>query len=96
MSIITMVLHNTVSNKFETFRGYDIDNVSEGHLPFDSPTTYQAFTDYWGDNETVSDQLWEELDANPVAIALTDTYATQHGLPLSARFPWDDEKVYTL
>ena len=53
---------------------------------------YRSHTDYWGENITLADELWESLDTNPVAVALSDEYARGHGLPESARFPWDDEK----
>ena len=57
------------------------------------PMIYRAHTDYWGKNSTLADELWENIDVDPVAIALSDDYAQEHGLVQSARFPWDDEKI---
>lgn len=72
-------------------------NCSPGGLGFDTPVTYQSSTDYWGDNETLADELWNGMDTDPIVVALSDDYAQQHGLKMSGRFPWDDEKgIYFL
>ncbi|MCJ1271668.1 hypothetical protein MMC22_011573 [Lobaria immixta] len=78
-------------------------NINFRHLPdlgglgFDTPVIYQSSTDYWGDNETLADELWNGMDTDPIVVALTDDYAQQHGLKMSGRFPWDDEKgIYFL
>ena len=66
--------------------------MSEGGLGYDTPTIYRAETDWWGENETLSNELWENLDTSPMGIALTDDYAKRHGIPIASRFPWDDAK----
>ena len=68
-----------------------------GGLPHDVPTAYHDHTDYWGDNDTLSDYLWESLDTSPIAVAFTHNYAAKKNLPKSAGFPWDTAKsVYFL
>ena len=62
------------------------------------PVPYHSHTEWWGENETRADELWENLDISPLTVALTDDWAVEHGLDISeARFPWDDDKgVYYL
>lgn len=68
-----------------------------GGLGFDTPVIYQSSTDYWGENETLADELWNGVDTDPLVVALSDDYAQQHDLEMSGRFPWDDEKgIYFL
>lgn len=63
-----------------------------GGLGYDVPVVYHAVTDYWSDNETLADELWDNIDTSPMGVALSDDYAQSHGLPIASRFPWDDEK----
>ena len=63
-----------------------------GGLGYDHPVEYKIHTDYSGSNTTLSDELWEAIDSSPVVVALSDSYAAEHNLEKSARFPWDDEK----
>lgn len=68
-----------------------------GGLTFDTPVIYHSTTDYWGANDTLADELWNGMDTDPIVVALWDDYAQQHGLEISGRFPWDDEKgIYFL
>ena len=64
----------------------------QGGLGYDTPTVFRSPTDWWGDNESLADELWEHIDTSPMAIALTDEYARSHDLPIASRFPWDDDK----
>lgn len=61
-------------------------------LSLDTPSTHFHHTDYWSTNRTLSDELWESIDTNPMVVALTDEFASAHNLPLSDRFPWDETK----
>lgn len=61
-------------------------------LSLDTPSTHFHHTDYWGSNQTLADQLWENIDTNPMVVALTDAFADAHDLPRSDRFPWDKSK----
>ena len=47
---------------------------------------------YFGEDETVADQLWENISIDNGTVALSDSYAAAMGLPVSQRFPWDQEK----
>ena len=66
--------------------------MSSGGLTYDTPVVYQSLTDYWGENNTLADYLWDALDTDPVTVAISDVWAKQHHLPQSIRFPWDDSK----
>ncbi|KAI4184176.1 MAG: hypothetical protein LQ346_006150 [Caloplaca aetnensis] len=61
-------------------------------LGYDVPVVYHAMTDYWSENETLSDGLWDSIDTSPMGVALSDDYASSHNIPIASRFPWDDEK----
>ena len=64
-----------------------------GGVAYDVPNVYQSHTDWWGENETLADELWEGIDVSPLTVALTDEWASEHGLERSeSRFPWDDSK----
>lgn len=64
------------------------------HLKFDTLIPYQSNTKYWNPqiNQSVSDQAWDEINTNPVAVALSNDYVKEHGLTESTRFPWDTER----
>ena len=67
-------------------------DFNPGGLKYDTPVEYSIKT-VWGDvNETISDQAWDTVDSSPIVVALSDEYASQHGLEKSTRFPWDDTK----
>jgi hypothetical protein len=53
---------------------------------------YHAHSDYWGENETLANGMWEAIDTNPIAVALDNEWARQHGLPEAGPFPWDNSK----
>ena len=40
----------------------------------------------------MSDKAWDEINTNPVAIALSNDYVKEHGLTESTQFPWDTER----
>jgi hypothetical protein len=58
----------------------------------DVPVVYHAHSDYWGENETLANGMWEAIDTNPIAVALDNEWAKQHGLPEAGPFPWDNSK----
>lgn len=58
----------------------------------DTPRVNEPKNDYWGENETLADELWNQLNTDAVAVQFSDEYAREHQLPKSARFPWDDSK----
>jgi hypothetical protein len=52
---------------------------------------------YFEEDELSSDQVWESISIDAGAVALTDDYVSEKGLPTSQRFPWDDTKgIYNL
>ncbi|KAI9711763.1 MAG: hypothetical protein M1820_001908 [Bogoriella megaspora] len=54
---------------------------------------YQHHTPWWGaENMTLADELWEHLDTDPMVVALDDAYVSEHDLPRSSRWAWDDTK----
>jgi hypothetical protein len=61
-------------------------------LALDTPSMHYHHTDYWSENNTKSDELWEKIDTDPMVVALTDDFADTHDLPRSDRFPWDHTK----
>lgn len=64
----------------------------QGGLAYDTPLINQPHNEYWGENETLADELWDDLNTDTVAVQFSDEYAREHDLPRSARFPWDDSK----
>ena len=64
----------------------------QGDLAYDTPTVFRSPTDWWGDNESLAEELWEHIDTNPMAIPLTDDCAGSHDLPIASRIPWNNDK----
>ncbi|KAI4244324.1 MAG: hypothetical protein L6R40_003050 [Gallowayella cf. fulva] len=62
------------------------------HLREDSPQAWQSKSPYFGEDDTVADILWDEISIDNGTVALDDSYAASLGLPLSQRFPWDQDK----
>ena len=61
-------------------------------LTYDTPTTYQNYTDYMSSDQAKADDLWASIDTSPMVVALRDDWAVEHDLPLSIfRFPWDQD-----
>ena len=79
---------------FRGLKAYYLANYLIGHLKFDTLIPYQSYTKYWNPqiNQSVSDKAWDEINTNPVAIALSNDYVKEHGLTESTRFPWDTER----
>ncbi|KAF4635678.1 hypothetical protein G7Y89_g2405 [Cudoniella acicularis] len=68
---------------------FDLETLM-AELAFDTPVVYHNYTDYWGSNQTLADELWDSIDTSPLVVALGDDWAKKHNLPLSIfRFPWD-------
>lgn len=69
-------------------------------LTFNTPTPYHSETEFWHRNATDGgdmDAAWDAIDTGPMAVALHDDYAKEHGLSFTSRFPWDTERsVYYL
>lgn len=58
---------------------------------------YVQITPFSSDNETVSDQLWKDINIDHGVVALSDSWAAEHGLRTAQRFPWDQTKgIYIL
>lgn len=52
---------------------------------------------YFNADEDLADEAWEAISIDAGAIALADGYVSKMGLPVSQRFPWDDEKgIYNI
>ncbi|KAF2232340.1 hypothetical protein EV356DRAFT_450333, partial [Viridothelium virens] len=67
------------------------------HLPYDTPVKYQSKTSWWGANDTLAEELWYNLETSASTIVLSDVWASEHGLDLSQRYPWDPSKgLYTI
>lgn len=65
------------------------------------PYVYEYFTKYWtGDCEISTreeDELWDLINVDNVAVALSCDYIKEHNLEPSEPFPWDSDKsVYYL
>lgn len=60
----------------------------QGGLGYDTPTVFRSPTDWWGDNESLAEELWEHIDTSPMAIALTDDYARSHDRPGQHQTPF--------
>ena len=56
------------------------------------PYTYVAKNEWWRNNETRSDELWNGINTDGICISLTDTCAREKGLAISGRFPWDKDR----
>jgi hypothetical protein len=61
-------------------------------LNLDTPSVHYHHTDYWSENITKADELWDGIETNSMVVALTDEFADAHNLPRSDRFPWDARK----
>ena len=61
-------------------------------LKYDTPVVYETYTDYWSENKTLSDELWDSLESDAIAISLTDDFVNDNGIPESEGFPWDTER----
>lgn len=52
---------------------------------------------YWSDNETLSSELWNQLEIHTGFVALNKEWTDGKGLPRGDSFPWDDSKtIYVL
>ncbi len=58
----------------------------------DSKVAWKSNSAYFGEDEVIADRLWEEISIDNGTVALSDSYTEAMGLPVSQRFPWDDEK----
>jgi len=67
-------------------------------LEYNAPVQYHSMTDYWGPDQALADSMWNNISIDSLVVALTDSYASSHNLPVSKfRFPWDRSKgVYFL
>lgn len=62
-------------------------------LEYNKLVTFQAKTDWQSENETIADALWDGIDISPITIAVSKTWAAEHGLPESNTFYWDKDKA---
>ena len=68
-------------------------------LTFDTPIPYEWHTAYNGENQTLADELWANLqpDIDAGLVALTDEYTKANDLLYAQRFPWqEDTGIYFL
>lgn len=61
-------------------------------LPSNVPVTYVYHNDWWGENETLANELWESINVDAQVVALSLDYVAEHNLPESDPFPWDTER----
>lgn len=54
--------------------------------------TFEYHNDYWRDNQSESDALWQALDVDPIIVALSPVEIEQWDLPPSITFPWDQSR----
>ena len=74
---------------------YFLTNVAG--LPTNIPTVYKVQTNYVGENETLADELWDNINLDGTVVALSPEYVKEHKLEKSSPFPWDTEReVYFL
>jgi hypothetical protein len=62
-------------------------------LEYNKLVTFHAKTDWQSENDTIADALWDSIDISPITIALSKTWAAEHGLPESNTFYWDEDKA---
>lgn len=67
-------------------------DFATANLVYDTTRVFHYHNDYWGPNETVSDQLWDQVDTSPVMVTLSQDYIQEHNLPPSIPFPWDQSR----
>jgi len=73
------------------------ERTEYAHLARNSAVAWTSRSSYFGEDEALADQLWEEISIDNGTVALSDSYAEAMGLPISQRFPWDKEKgIYLL
>jgi len=71
--------------------------TSSAGLPTDIPTVYTYYTDYNSENETVANELWDNINLDASVVALSPEYVKEHKLESSSPFPWDTERdIYFL
>ena len=75
------------------FKILTIVGISSG-LPYDTPVLFTNKSDYWGENVTLADELWDGLESSAAVVAIRKDLAAQHGLPESETLPWDDERSF--
>ena len=81
------LLHNVLADKLPA------------GLTFDTPIPYEWHTPYNGENQTLADELWANLqpDIDAGLVALTDEYTKANDLLYAQRFPWEkDMGIYFL
>ena len=67
----------------------------QGGLPYDKQLIYTHSNEYWdprNPEDRAPDALWNTLSSQPVAVAIDNSWARQHGLPVTDPWPWDDDK----
>ena len=67
------------------------------HLALELPIPWLSKSPYYGEEEAMADALWDQISIDNGTVALSDAYVQAMGLPVSQRFPWDNEKgIYLL
>lgn len=61
-------------------------------LGYDMPYRFEYHNEYWGENETLADELWDNINTDGLVVALSRDYQAEHNLPASNPFPWDQSK----
>ncbi|PQE03934.1 cytochrome p450 protein [Rutstroemia sp. NJR-2017a BVV2] len=61
-------------------------------LPTNIPTVYTFRTDYFSNNLTLENEMWDNLNLDASVVALDPEYVAQHKLEKSSPFPWDTER----
>lgn len=62
------------------------------HLAKDFAVAWASNSSYFGEDEALADRLWDDISIDNGTVALDDAYVEAMGLPISQRFPWDQEK----
>lgn len=62
------------------------------NLGQDSTVAWKSKSAYFGEDEAIADRLWAEISIDNGTVALSDSYVEAMELPVSQRFPWDQEK----
>lgn len=74
-----------------------LNNTPKAGLAYDTPTEYKYHNEWWGENRSRADELWESLSTDQLVIAPTTEWIDQMGLQRSAdyksaRLPWDQSR----
>ena len=70
--------------------------VFAANLDRNTPVAFEAHTRYTDGNETLVNELWDQINIDAGMVALPEDFALNNGLLIAQRFPWDRSRVVYL